>query len=110
MSKPLGPIPTGYGQVGGVLAVDGLPVSEIVRQAGATPLFAYSSVMLRARVAQLRAAMPAQLAIHYALKANPFAPLLRLMAGLVDGFDIASGGELAMAREAGMAAAHTSFA
>jgi diaminopimelate decarboxylase len=37
-------------------------------------------------------------ALHYAVKANPFGPLLALMAGLVDGFDIASGGELALIR------------
>jgi diaminopimelate decarboxylase len=44
------------------------------RKAGATPLFVYSGAMLRARVAELRAAMPERLAIHYAMKANPFAP------------------------------------
>ena len=44
------------------------------------------------------------------MKANPFAPLLTLMGGLVDGFDIASGGELGMVRAAGIDAARISFA
>jgi diaminopimelate decarboxylase len=44
------------------------------------------------------------------MKANPFAPLLAHMAGIVDGLDVASGGELAMALASGMAAARISFA
>ena len=113
-AKPMGPIPPGYGAVDGVLAVDGVPVTRLVEEAGqngrGTPLFVYSAALLRARVAQLRAALPESVAIHYAMKANPFAPLLALMGTLVDGLDIASGGELAMARAAGVAAARISFA
>jgi diaminopimelate decarboxylase len=44
------------------------------------------------------------------MKANPFAPLLAHMAGIVDGFDVATGGELAAALASGMAAGHISFA
>jgi len=54
--------------------------------------------------------MPSRLAIHYAVKANPYAPVLQLMAGLVDGFDIASAGELAMVDTAGIAPERVSFA
>jgi diaminopimelate decarboxylase len=54
--------------------------------------------------------MPQRLAIHYAVKANPYQPLLQHMAGLVDGFDIASGGELAMVQAAGIDPARVSFA
>ena len=108
--KPMGPVPPGFGAVEGVLAVDGVQVTRLVEQVGETPLFVYSSAMLRARVAQLRAVLPPAVAIHYAMKANPFGPLLALMGGLVEGFDIASGGELAMARAAGVAAARISFA
>lgn len=108
--KPLGPIPAGYTGIDGVLAVGGRPVTEWVEQAGATPLFLYSADLVRDRVAQLRKAMPARLALHYAVKANPFPPLLTLMAGLVDGFDIASGGELEIVRGVGIALADVSFA
>ena len=108
--KPLGPIPAGYEGIQGVLAVGGRPVTEWVEQAGDTPLFLYSADLVRARVAQLRAAMPSRLALHYAVKANPFAPLLMLMDGLVDGFDIASGGELEIVRGAGIDPAKVSFA
>ena len=108
--KPLGPIPAGFSARDGELAIDGLRVSELVARAGDTPLFVYSGAMIAARVARLRAAMPERLAIHYAVKANPYAPLLELMAGLVDGFDIASGGELAMIHAAGIAPGRVSFA
>ncbi|WP_232491985.1 pyridoxal-dependent decarboxylase, exosortase A system-associated [Novosphingobium kaempferiae] len=108
--KPLGPIPAGYDAVDGVLAVAGRPVTHWVEQAGATPLFLYSADLVRSRVAQLRAALPKRVALHYAVKANPFPPLLELMVGLVDGFDIASGGELEIVRGAGLPLGKISFA
>lgn len=108
--KPLGPIPAGFSSVKGELAVQGIAASDLVERAGDTPCFVYSSDMLRARVASLRAAMPQRLAIHYAMKANPFAPVLALMASLVDGIDIASAGELSLATAAGMDPARISFA
>ncbi|WP_288016322.1 pyridoxal-dependent decarboxylase, exosortase A system-associated [Blastomonas sp.] len=108
--KPLGPIPAGFASVDGELAVQGIAASDLVERAGDTPCFVYSSDMLRARVASLRAVMPDRLSIHYAMKANPFAPVLELMASLVDGIDIASAGELKLATSAGMDPANISFA
>ncbi len=108
--KPLGPIPAGFTAADGVLMVGGRPVTEWVEQAGETPLFLYDADRIRARVAQLRTAMPQTLALHYAIKANPFRPVLELFSGLVDGFDIASGGELAMVQAAGIDPTRVSFA
>lgn len=108
--KPLGPIPSGYTTFDGVLAIAGRKVTELVAAAGPTPLFVYSRDLLTARVAALRAAMPERLSIHYAVKANPYGPLLKHMLGLVDGFDIASGGELSLVRAAGVDPARVSFA
>ncbi len=108
--KPLGPIPAGYDAIDGELAVAGRKASELAGEAGGTPLFVYSAELIGQRVTMLREAMPAQLRIHYAMKANPFRPLLTLMADLVDGFDIASAGELEMALAAGQAPGRISFA
>ncbi|MFC3096364.1 pyridoxal-dependent decarboxylase, exosortase A system-associated [Alteraurantiacibacter palmitatis] len=108
--KPLGPIPPGFAALDGELAIGGRKVCALVKEAGGTPLFVYSRALIDARMAALRAAMPARLKIHYAMKANPFAPLLEHMADLVDGLDIASGGELAMARAAGFTPREISFA
>ena len=108
--KPLGPIPAGFAAINGELAIGGKAASALVAEAGATPLFVYSRDLIRQRVARLRAALPERFAIHYAVKANPYAPVLKEMATLVDGFDIASGGELAILREAGIDPALVSFA
>src|SRR5690606_5271655 len=55
-------------------------------------------------------AMPERVFIHYAVKANPYGPILKLFDQLVDGFDIASGGELAIAIAAGIDPKKISFA
>jgi diaminopimelate decarboxylase len=107
--KPLGPIPPGFNALDGELAVNGRKLSELAASEG-TPLFAYSADLIRRRVAMLREVMPDRLNIHYAVKANPFAPLLGLMVEVTDGFDIASAGELAMAIAAGQDARKISFA
>lgn len=108
-TKAIGPIPPGYHAIDGELALGGQKASVLVAENG-SPLFVYSKSRLDARMAQLRAAMPDALDLHYAMKANPFQPLLRHMVGLADGIDIASGGELQMALGAEAAAEHISFA
>ena len=108
--KPLGPIPAGFVAVNGELSIAGRAVSQIVAEAGETPLFVYSRAHLDARVAQLRAALPARIGLNYAVKANPFLPVVSHMAALVDGFDIASAGELHLLQQAGIDGARVSFA
>lgn len=109
--KPHGPIPPAYrANEAHQLLIGGAPISHWVDQAGDTPLFLYDAAMLTDRAAEFRAAFPAEVQLHYAMKANPFPPLLAHMAGLVDGFDVASGGEMAAALAAGVAAADISFA
>lgn len=108
--KPTGPIPPYFATVNGELAIGGKTITALVEEAGDTPLFVYSTDVLSKRIAELRAAMPNTLAIHYAMKANPFGPLLQWMQGRVDGFDVASGGELHLALAAGVDAGRISFA
>ena len=108
--KATGPVPAGYEAIDGELAIGGVTASALVDHAGDTPLFVYSSERLRQRFADLRAAMPPRLAIHYAMKGNPFPAVLALMNGLVDGFDVASGGELELALASGVYAGRISFA
>ena len=108
--KPLGPIPAGYEAKDGELAIGGRTASALVAEAGDTPLFVYSRSHLDQRIAALRTAMPDRLGINYAVKANPFAPVIEYMTGLVDGFDIASGGELEMVLAAGIDPDRVSFA
>ncbi len=108
--KPLGPIPAGFGVIDGELAIGGETASALVQRAGDTPLFVYSRSLMQQRVAELRTHLPDRIKINYAIKANPIVPVLQVMSELVDGFDIASGGELAMVRQAGVDPARVSFA
>ena len=96
--------------VDGQLLVGGLPLPLLAERVGQTPFYAYDRALLRERVAALRQALPATVKLHYAMKANPFAPLVCFMAGLVDGVDVASAGELQVALNAGASAAEVSFA
>ncbi|QJB68447.1 pyridoxal-dependent decarboxylase, exosortase A system-associated [Parasphingorhabdus halotolerans] len=107
--KPVGPIPAGYDTLHEELAIGGAMASALVRQHG-SPLFVYSKQLLTRRMADLRAAMPEKLNIHYAMKANPFGPVLKHMVSLADGIDIASAGELLMALASGAKPEHISFA
>lgn len=110
MSKPLGPIPLGYQALDGELAVGGRKASELVAEAGRTPLFVYSRAHLDTRMGELRAALPERIGVNYAIKANPHPAVLSHMKPLVDGFDIASSGELRLALAAGVDPARISFA
>lgn len=109
-AKPLGPIPEGYESKAGELAIGGRTSSELVEIAGRTPLFVYSKAHLDARIAALRATMPRRIGINYAVKANPHPDVIAHMAPLVDGFDIASAGELGFLQAADIAPARISFA
>ncbi len=73
-----------------------------------TPAFVYDFGVVRDKVAALRVALPEGVGVHYAMKANPLPAMVAAMVPLVDGIDIASGGELRVAAAAG--AKHISFA
>lgn len=69
----------------------------VLHRAGAdTPvcLYAYDLDALAAHVRRIVAALPDRFRMFYAMKANSAAPLLRAIAPLVDGFEVASGGEV----------------
>jgi diaminopimelate decarboxylase len=93
--KALGPIPPGFeADADGQLLIGGWKADVLVGEAGGTPLFVYDSRRIADQVARFRAAIPPDVALHYAVKANHYAPLLETIAALVDGFDVASAGEL----------------
>ena len=108
--KPMGPVPPFFEGEEGMLLIGGCGAASLVDEAGDTPLFVYNMGIVERQVRDLREAMPPQLSVHYAVKANPYPALLERMTRLVDGFDVASGGEMVRALEAGMDAAHVSFA
>ncbi|MEP6786190.1 MAG: pyridoxal-dependent decarboxylase, exosortase A system-associated [Sphingomonadales bacterium] len=76
---------------------------------GMTPCFIYDLGIVAEKVATLRAALPDAVGIHYAVKANPHPAVIAQVAAMVDGLDIASGGELATVLTAAPGK-HVSFA
>lgn len=106
----MGAIPADFAAPGPVMKLGGRPVDELAAEAGNTPLFVYDLDVVADRVARFRAAMPASIALHYAMKANPYPPLLSQIRKLVDGLDVASGGELVTALNAGASGSGISFA
>ncbi|MFW6374804.1 MAG: pyridoxal-dependent decarboxylase, exosortase A system-associated [Guyparkeria sp.] len=96
LEQTLGPLAACWDQAVGQLAIDGQPLSARVPQ---TPAYVYSRRCLDTAVNALRAVLPASIGIHYAIKANPFPPLVRHLADQVDGFDCASLAEMQLARD-----------
>jgi diaminopimelate decarboxylase len=92
------------------LVVGGVPLPRLAARAGRTPFYVYDRQIVDARIELLRRHLPREVKVHYALKANPMPALVCHIAQQVDGFDVASGGELKVALDSGMAAAHVSFA
>jgi diaminopimelate decarboxylase len=96
--------------VDGCLQVGGIPLTRLAERVGQTPFYAYDRFALDRRVDKVRAILPAGMRLHYSMKANPMPALVQHMAGLVDGIDVASGGELKVALDAGMDPHRISFA
>lgn len=73
---------------------------ELHRQS-TEPLCAYLYDLgyLHRHVGRLMASLPKNCELFYAVKANSDAPILQALQDLVDGFEVASGGELAWVRE-----------
>jgi diaminopimelate decarboxylase len=120
--RPPGSRPSGEAIDGDLSAADGRPRrgrpparNEILRAGrlgGAdpadlaerfgTPLYAYDLDVVDRQVAALRAVLPGVVDLAYAVKANPAVGVVRALADLGLGADVASGGELETAVRAGI--------
>ncbi|MBK1724856.1 pyridoxal-dependent decarboxylase, exosortase A system-associated [Thiocystis violacea] len=92
------------------LVIGGLPITRLAERVGRTPFYAYDRALISARITQLRQALPDEIHLHYAIKANPMPAVVQHLAGLVDGFDVASGGELKTVLDTPMPPHQISFA
>jgi len=107
----MGPFPKAYkSNANSELQISGRTVNSIAQEVGTSPIFIYSREFLTQKIQELRMAMPDSLDIHYAMKANPYKPLLQHMKDITDGFGLASGGELELALDAGVSPSLMSFA
>jgi len=95
---------------GDELLIGGVPITRLAERVGQTPFYAYDRQKISASVAHLREHLPKEIHLHYAIKANPMPAVVQHLAGLVDGFDLASGGEMRIALDTTMSPEHISFA
>jgi diaminopimelate decarboxylase len=101
---------TQFPVVDGCLHIGGLALTALAQRVGRTPFYAYDRKLISERVASLRKHLPQAVHLHYALKANPMPEVVRHLAALVDGVDVASAGELEIALASGVKPADISFA
>lgn len=99
-----------FAVVDNCLLIGGQPLTELARAVGKTPFYAYDRSVINDQVAALRDALPPAVHLHYAIKANPMPEVVRHLAALTDGLDVASAGELQVALDTGIAPANISFA
>ena len=110
MTAPVHALPLLFSSKENELLVGGIPLTRLAARVGSTPFYAYDRQMISERVAQLRAALPPEIHLHYAMKANPMPAVVQYFAGLVDGFDVASAGELKVVLDTPMRPDKISFA
>jgi diaminopimelate decarboxylase len=92
------------------LLVGGRTVSALAQEIGHTPFYVYDRAVIAAQIKALRAAIPRGVELHYAMKANPMPEVVRFIAPLVDGLDVASGRELSVALTTAVPRDEISFA
>ena len=99
-----------FGVVDGCLTVGGVTLTRLAQRVGQTPFFAYDRGLLDRRIAHLRAVLPNDIHLHYAIKANPMPAVVQHLCGLVDGFDVASALEMNTVMDTIMPVDRISFA
>ena len=92
------------------LQIGGIGVSRLASRVGTTPFYAYDRQLISERVDLLRQVLPERLHLHYAIKANPMPAVVQHLSHIIDGFDIASAGEMKTALDTPMPANRISFA
>lgn len=92
------------------LVIGDIPLTRLAQRIGGTPFYAYDRKLISARIQSLRQHLPANIHLHYAMKANPMPAVVQHVAGLVDGIDVASVGEMKVALDTGVIPKNISFA
>ena len=92
------------------LCFGGRKVTELSKSMGGKPFYVYDKDAIEERINYLRKNVPSDISLHYAVKANPMPAVVEFISERVDGLDVASAGELAIAIEAGCNPELISFA
>lgn len=92
------------------LQIGGISLARLAHRVGTTPFYAYDRHKITERIGLLRQHLPTEIQLHYAMKANPMPAVVQLLAGLVDGIDVASAGEMKIALDTPLPPDKISFA
>lgn len=92
------------------LHIGGIPLSRLASRVGQTPFYAYDRQVITDRIQTLRNILPSEVHLHYAIKANSMPAVVQHLAGLTDGLDVASQGEMKTALDTGISVDKISFA
>ncbi|MDD3576896.1 MAG: alanine racemase [Halothiobacillus sp.] len=91
----LGPAAGAWPQANGRLIHGTEPLTEWLKRSGqSTPAYVYHLAAIDRQVQAVRAVLPADLHLHYAIKANPHPEIIQHLSRQVDGFDCASLAEM----------------
>ncbi len=89
---------------------EGLSAQQLLSLSRHRPSYFYSRRRIGEKVRAFREAMPKETRLAYSIKANPFAPLVQYLVGMVDGVDVTSYKELEACLNAGVAPKSVMFA
>lgn len=82
-NKPAHAVRAGFPVAGSELEVGGINLTRLAERVGSTPFYAYDRTLIAGRMAALRAVLPADLKLHYSIKANPMPAVVQLMAAQI---------------------------
>lgn len=92
------------------ILVGGKSLDTIATMLDKSVFYAYDKNVVKRQIERFHKAIPEQIKLHYAIKANPYLPLVNAMRDWVEGFDVASQKEMLMAVQSGMPVEDISFA
>ncbi|ACX96657.1 alanine racemase [Halothiobacillus neapolitanus] len=91
----LGPAASAWPQANGRLLHGSEPLGDWLKRSGqSTPAYVYHLAAIDQQVAVVRAVLPSNLHLHYAIKANPNQRIIQHLSRQIDGFDCASLAEM----------------
>ncbi|MDH5444150.1 MAG: pyridoxal-dependent decarboxylase, exosortase A system-associated [Gammaproteobacteria bacterium] len=110
MKKPIHTVMNQFSVQDNSLIVGGMSIKDLAIKMGRTPFYAYDKQVIAQKVETFKKFIPSRIKLHYAIKANPMPDVVQFLSGLVDGFDLASLGEMNVALDTSMPSEKISFA
>ena len=92
------------------LLLGGKSLDQISTMLDKEVFYAYDKEVVKKQIDKFHQHIPSEIKLHYAIKANPYPPLVHAMKDWVEGFDVASQKEMLIAIQAGMPVNDISFA